>query len=276
MSAPRRRPQRGPDLDLPLAASQAPEAPAAAARPPARARAAWSRSRRSPAVAACMPSARRATSRPCARCGSARTRSSMPPTARCSARSLPSATGRSSRSRASAPGCRRRPSRSRTGASTRTAASTRRASPAPSRRRPGAQGRPGRLDDHAAARPQPLHLERAHGAAEAEGGVPRDQAQRRLVEAAHPRDVPQPGLLRQPRLRDRGGLADVLLEAGPRAQPPRVGAARRADAGAVGLRPVRRDGEGARPPQRRPARDARPGLDHAEQYAWATRSATCT
>ena len=55
------------------------------------------------------------------------------------------------------------------------------------RGRPGARGRPGRLDDHPAARAQPLHLERAHRAAEAQGGVPRDQAQRRLVEAAHPR-----------------------------------------------------------------------------------------
>ena len=38
------------------------------------------------------------------------------------------------------------------------------------------RGRRGRLDDHAAARPQPLHLARADRRAEAEGGVPRAQA----------------------------------------------------------------------------------------------------
>ncbi len=51
-------------------------------------------------------------------------------------------------------------------------------------------------------------------AAEAEGGVPGDQAQRRVAEGADPRDLHEPGLLRQPRLRDRGRSADVLLEAG--------------------------------------------------------------
>ena len=70
------------------------------------------------------------------------------------------------------------------------------------------------LDDHAAARPQPLHLAGAHGAAEAQGGVPRDEARRRLDEASDPHDVPEPGLLREPGVRHRGGGTDVLLEAG--------------------------------------------------------------
>ena len=99
-------------------------------------------------------------------------------------------------------------------------------------------GRRGRLDDHAAARAQPLHRPRAHGRAEAEGGVPRDQAGQRLGEEPDPRHVHEPGLLRQPRVRDRGGRADVLLEARQRAQPPGGGADRRAAAGAVQLRPV--------------------------------------
>ena len=72
-------------------------------------------------------------------------------------RSRRSGTASRSRSRRSARGCRRRRSRSRTGASTSTAASTRghRARALGGRER--RQGRPGRLDDHAAARAQPLH-----------------------------------------------------------------------------------------------------------------------
>ena len=78
------------------------------------------------------------------------------PTARCSARSRPSRTASPSALRRRRRGCRRRPSPSRTGASTTTAASTTRASRARSGRTSGAEGRPGRLDDHPAARPQPL------------------------------------------------------------------------------------------------------------------------
>ena len=74
-------------------------------------------------------------------------------------------------------GSRRRRSRSRTGASTSTAASTTRASRARSGGRQRRQGRRGRLDDRPAARPQPLHRPRADVRAEAQGGVPRDQAQ---------------------------------------------------------------------------------------------------
>ena len=39
------------------------------------------------------------------------------------------------------------------------------------------QGRRGRLDDRAAARAQPLHRPRAHARAQAQGGLPRDQAE---------------------------------------------------------------------------------------------------
>ena len=46
------------------------------------------------------------------------------------------------------------------------------------------QGRRGRLDDHAAARPQPLHLARADVPAEDQGGLPGDQAQQQLVEGS--------------------------------------------------------------------------------------------
>ena len=101
------------------------------------------------------------------------------------------------------------------------------------------RGRRRRLDDHAAARPQPLSgLPRADGRAEAEGGLPRDQAQRRVVEAEDPGHLHEPGLLRQPRLRDRGGGADLLLQERERADPAGGCAACGNDAGAVLLRPV--------------------------------------
>ena len=96
-------------------------------------------------------------------------------------------------------------------------------------RRPGGRGR---LDDHPAARAQPLYRARADGRAEAEGGVPRDQARQGVGEEPDPRDLHEPGLLRQPRLRDRGRGADVLLQARERAEPARVGDARRPAAGA--------------------------------------------
>ncbi len=48
-------------------------------------------------------------------------------------------------------------------------------------RHQGRRARRGRLDDHAAARPQPLHLAREDGAAQGEGGVPRLEARRRVV-----------------------------------------------------------------------------------------------
>ena len=60
----------------------------------------------------------------------------------------------------------------------------------------------------------------------------------RWLEGLDPRPVHEPGLLRQPRLRDRGRGADVLLEARARAHPRPGGAARRPAAGAVGLRPA--------------------------------------
>ena len=52
---------------------------------------------------------------------------------------------------------------------------------------------------------------RADARAQAQGGVPRDQAQPRVPEAADPARVPEHRLLRQPRLRRRGRGADVLL-----------------------------------------------------------------
>ena len=112
----------------------------------------------------------------CSRSRSARTRSSTPPTARCSARSRPRRTAAGAlwrvspwmpqgdgfdRGQALLAARRRRPR----GHHARALGGRQRG-----------QGRAGRLDDHAAARAQPLHLERADAEAEAEGGLPRDEA----------------------------------------------------------------------------------------------------
>ena len=121
------------------------------------------------------------------------------------------------------------------------------------RHRPGRRGRHqsglagrGRIDDHPAARPEPLHLAREDRPAQGEGGVPRLEARRRMVEAADPDRVSEPELLRQSRVRHRGGVADVLLEVGAGPHSRRVGAARGAAASALELRPVHRAGPCAR------------------------------
>ena len=76
--------------------------------------------------------------------------------------------------------------------------------------------------------------------------------------------LPQLGLLRQPRVRRRGGGAHVLLALGEPAHALPGGAARGADEGAVGVRPVRRPCPGGRAPERGAARDAPGADDHAE------------
>ena len=102
--------------------------------------------------------------------------------------------------------------------------------------------RPGRLDPHAAARPQPLHRQRGLLGAQDQGGLPGDQARgggpaaalgraarhrrrraQALAQGEDPRDLPEPGVLRQPCLRGGGGCADVLLQAReePRPRPGR-------------------------------------------------------
>src|SRR5581483_8045845 len=120
-----------------------------------------------------------------------------------------------------------------------------------------------RVDDHAAARPQPLRRTREDVRAQAEGGVPRDQVERALVEGPDPAGVPEYGLLRRPRLRSRGGRADVLLRPRPEPEPPPGRADRRAAAGAFDLRPVPRSAGGDRAAERGAAGDARAAADHA-------------
>ena len=77
-------------------------------------------------------------------------------------------------------------------------------------------------------------------------------------------DVPQPGLLRQPRLRHRGGGADLLLEAGERPHPR---ARRRCSPASPqapsAYNPFVEPGKAIARRNAVLARDARPGLHHA-------------
>ena len=136
----------------------------------------------------------------------------------------------------------RRRSRSRTAASTSTAASTPRASRAPSGRTCSAgevvQG--GSTITQQLVRNLYISRERTveRKLKEACLAIKLD---RNAVEGRILADVHEPRLLRQPRVRRRGGRADVLL-ASPRSKLTLTagGAARRPAAGAVGLRPVPR------------------------------------
>ena len=164
-----------------------------------------------------------ATSRRCARSRSARTRSSTRPTAACSARSRPRGTASRCRSARMSPWLPK-------------------ATIAIEDRRFYQHGgvdyegivralwkdvSAGRVVEGGSTIAQqlvrqPLHRPRAHARAQAQGGVPRDQAQPPLVEEADPARVPQHRLLRQPRLRRRGGAQTYFSK--PRA---RADAARR-------------------------------------------------
>ena len=136
-----------------------------------------------------------------------------------------------------ASGCGWGRSRSRTAGSTSTAASISRALRERWRPTSGRPGRRRRLDDHPAARPQPLHQPRGHVRAQADRSLHRRPAEQPPLEGMDPRELPEHRLLRQPRLWRPGRGADLLLEAGVEADSRAVGAACRADAGAVRLRP---------------------------------------
>ena len=83
---------------------------------------------------------------------------------------------------------------------------------------PARAHRRGRQHHHPAARQGALPHARQEPRAQAEGGGPRAGAGAPLLEGPHPRDVPQPDLLRPRRLRRRGGRPHVLRQVGDRAQ----------------------------------------------------------
>ena len=164
--------------------------------------------------------------------------------------------------------CATRRSRSRTRTSSSTAPSTTKASPAPPGRtcRPGPAGA-GRLDDHPAAGPQPLHPQPGrHAEAKADRSLAGGRARGSPRQGLDPDPVPQQRAVRDGRRPDRGrrrgGLADLLLEAGQEARPDRGGAARRPAAGALRIQPVPRPEGGAEAAQRGAAGDERTGLHH--------------
>ena len=120
------------------------------------------------------------------------------------------------------------------------------------------EGRRGRLDDHAAARAQPLHGQREDVQPQAQGGVPRDQARAQAGRSDRILDEylntvyygnHAYGVEAAAQTYFSKHAKDLTLLAG--------GAARRAAAGAVGLRPVPQPEGGARAPRRGAARDAR-------------------
>ena len=131
--------------------------------------------------------------------------------------------------------------------------------------------RPGRLDDHPAVR-----QERARGAgqpdrpAEAPRGGARLPDRAPVVEGQDPHQLPQQHLLRQRRLRDRGGRPDLLRHRPSRLRRARQPLRRGADPGRGGdaggddlladrLRPGHQPRRRAGAAQRRAPEDARPG-----------------
>src|SRR6266545_3549862 len=134
------------------------------------------------------------------------------------------------------------------------------------RDRRGRQGRPrraGRVDDHATARAQPLHLAREDGEAQAEGSLSRREAFPEALQAVDPHAVHERGVLRRAGVWSGGRRTDVLFQACE--SPDAVGdrTAGGSAASAVGLRPVSQSGACARTAQRGAARDAGDGDDHA-------------
>ena len=107
------------------------------------------------------------------------------------------------------------------------------------------QGAAGRLDDHDAARAQPLPRRRpAHAQAEDHRGQAGDRVREAPRQALDPHQLPQQRPLRHARRADgdrrAGGLADLLRQTGLAAEPAAVGAARRPAPGALPVQPVPR------------------------------------
>ena len=139
-------------------------------------------------------------------------------------------------------------------------------------RRQGGPRRRGRLDDHAAARPQPLHLERAHGRAEGHRGVPRGEARgarsKERILAQYLNSVFYGNLA----YGAEAAARTYFSRPGRGADPPAGGAARRAQPGAVGLRPVRRPRPRGRAAEPGARGNARGGHDHPAPVPVARRT----
>ena len=125
--------------------------------------------------------------------------------------------------------------------------------------------RPGRLDDHPAARQERDQPERAHDLAQAAGGGARLAARAGQVEGLDSLGVPEHGLLRQRRLRRRASESHLLRpQRRPRARHAGGGGAPgRYPWGAEPLRPGCPSSDRARPAQPRPSAHAAAALPRA-------------
>ena len=118
----------------------------------------------------------------------------------------------------------------------------------------GQDGR-GRLDDHPAAGPQPLHPQpEADPRTQDHRGEAGDRVRPAPLKAGNPWPVSQRRLLRDGRRRHRGRrrrrLEDLLLQAGLEAEPGAGGAAGRAAAGPLRIQPDPQPGPGSPTAQR--------------------------
>ena len=127
---------------------------------------------------------------------------------------------------------------------------------------PGRDDRGGRLDDHPAAREEPVHGRRPDARSQAERGLPRLAARGPALEGGDPHPLPEHRVLRTGGLRRAGRRPDVLRRRRPRSHPRAVRAARGSDHQPRALRSVRVPAPGAREAPRGPPPDARVRDDH--------------
>ncbi len=132
------------------------------------------------------------------------------------------------------------------------------------------EGGPGRLDDHAAARQERARRPgRPHAVPEAARGRARVPPHARVVEGEDPQQLPEHDLLRERRLRPRGGRADVL--------PAQPSGLRRARRQALRLRPAAgRGGAAGRDGRRRPPRTTRSRIPRRRRAAATSCSSACS
>ena len=112
---------------------------------------------------------------------------------------------------------------------------------------PQQEGRRGRLDDHAAVRQEHVPPEPALDRQEAEGGGAGLAARAALVEGPDPDGLPEHDLLRERRVRDRTGSADLLRPQGRPHDLGRSGTARRDPERPLAVRPGHEPQGGAGP-----------------------------
>ena len=122
--------------------------------------------------------------------------------------------------------------------------------------------RGGRLDDHPAAREEPLHGRRTDARSQAQRGLPGVAARRPALQGGDPHPLPEHGVLRTGRLRRAGGRPDVLRRGRPRPHPGPVRPARGSHHQPRALRSVRVPAPSARETPRGPPPDARVRHDH--------------